>query len=113
MDSLKKLRDMAIELRWMLKNNPSPDILGEFLHRGWMLKKQLAKGVSNSKIDEYYEKALGAGATGGKISGAGGGGFLLLYCPRERQPELRDALKHLRELEFSFEPEGSRIIYVT
>lgn len=112
MDSLKKLRNMAFELKGMLNNNASSDILGEVLHKGWMLKKQLASSISNNKIDEYYKKALGAGALGGKVLGAGGGGFLLLYCPKERQPQVKEALNHLRELEFSFEPEGSKIIYV-
>ena len=112
MDSLKKLRNTAFELKGLLNNNASPDILGEFLHKGWMLKKQLASSISNNKIDKYYEKALGAGALGGKLLGAGGGGFLLLYCPKERQPQVKEALSHLKELEFSFEPEGSKIIYV-
>jgi len=111
MDSLKKLRDMAFALKEQLNNNASPHVLAEFLHQGWILKKQLASGISNDKIDRYYEEALGAGALGGKVSGAGGGGFLLLYCPKEKQPELRESLA-LRELEFSFEPEGSKIIYV-
>lgn len=83
MDSLRKLRNMAGELRGKLNNHASPDILAEFLHRGWMLKKQLASRISNNKIDEYYEKALGAGALGGKILGAGGGGFFFYIVPRK------------------------------
>ncbi|MFC1864236.1 GHMP kinase [Chloroflexota bacterium] len=110
-DSLKKLRDMAFELKGLLNNNTSPDILVEFLHEGWLLKKQLASRISNNKIDEYYETALSAGAVGGKILGAGGGGFLLLYCPKGSQPQVKKAL-NLRDLEFSLEPEGSRIIYM-
>ena len=112
MDSLGKLRDMALELKGRLNGNASSDILGEVLHQGWMLKKQLASGVSNDKIDEYYQKALDAGALGGKLLGAGGGGFLLLYCPRQNQPAVKEALNHLRDLKFSLEPEGSKIIYV-
>ena len=112
MDSLKKLSGMAFELKDLLNNDASPDILGEFLHKGWVLKKQLASSISNDKIDGYYEKALGAGALGGKVLGAGGGGFLLLYCHKGKQPQVKEALNHLRELEFSFEPEGSKIIYV-
>jgi len=112
MGSHKILRDMASELDNMLNNDASPNIIGKFLHKGWMLKKQLASNISNSKIDEYYSKAICAGAIGGKILGAGGGGFLLLYCPKERQQAVIEALNHPRELEFSFEPEGSKIIYV-
>jgi len=112
LNSLKKLRDMAIELKELLNNNASPNVFGEFLHKGWMLKKQLASSISNNKIDEYYEKALSAGALGGKISGAGGGGFLLLYCRKEKQTQVKEALNHLRELAFSFEPEESKIICV-
>jgi len=111
MDCLKKLRDMASELKGRLNDNASSDIFGEILHQGWMLKKQLASGVSNDKIDEYYEKAASAGALGGKVLGAGGGGFLLLYCPKQKQPQVKEALS-LAQLEFSFEPEGSKIIYV-
>lgn len=111
MDSLEKLRDMAFELKGQLNSNASPNVLVEFLHHGWMLKRQLANSISNNKIDGYYEKALSAGALGGKLLGAGGGGFLLLYCPKERQPRVKESLG-LRELEFSFEPEGSKIIYV-
>lgn len=111
MDSLEKLRDMAFELKRQLNNNASPGILGEFLHEGWLLKKQLANSISSDQIDGYYEKALNAGALGGKVSGAGGGGFLLIYCPKEKQPRVTESLG-LRELKFSFEPEGSKIIYV-
>lgn len=111
LDSLKKLRDMACQLKERLNNNASSDLVGEVLHQGWMLKKQLASSISNDKIDEYYAKALHAGALGGKILGAGGGGFLLLYCPKPRQQKVREAL-NLRQLEFAFEAEGSKIIYV-
>lgn len=112
MDCLKKLRDMAFELKKRLNNNAPADILGETLHQGWMLKKQLASGISNDKIDDYYEKALSAGALGGKVLGAGGGGFLLLYCPKQKQPQVKKALNYLLGLDFSFEPEGSKIVYV-
>jgi len=111
MASLQKLRDMALELKERLDNNAPLDIFGATLHQGWMLKKQLASNISSEKIDEYYEKALNAGALGGKVVGAGGGGFLLLYCPEERQTQVKESLG-LRELEFAFEPEGSKIIYV-
>ena len=76
------------------------------------MKKELASGISNDKIDECYERALSAGALGGKVLGAGGGGFLLLYCPKPKQSAVRKSLADLPVLEFSFEPEGSKIIYV-
>lgn len=112
MEALKKMRDLALELRDSLNSNSFPDILGQFLHKGWLLKKKLASDISNNKIDEYYEKALSAGALGGKIVGAGGGGFLLLYCPREKQLKVRQALSELTLTQFLLEPEGSKIIYV-
>ncbi|MFC1985401.1 GHMP kinase [Chloroflexota bacterium] len=109
---LKNMHDLAFNLRVHLNNGSSPDILGDFLHQGWLLKKQLANGVSNKKIDEYYQKALSAGASGGKIAGAGGGGFMLLYCPKEKQSQVSKVLKCLTPMEFSLEPEGSKIIYI-
>jgi len=81
------------------------------LHRNWEHKKQLASGVTDGQINELYEKALSAGALGGKITGAGGGGFLLLFCPGERQEDVRHALSHLTELPFRFENQGSKIIF--
>jgi D-glycero-alpha-D-manno-heptose-7-phosphate kinase len=86
------------------------DELGRLLDRSWQLKKQLASKVSNSKIDEIYGAACKAGALGGKIAGSGGGGFLLLYCPKEKQDEVRNVLK-LRELPFYFEQDGSKVIF--
>lgn len=111
-EHFKKLRDLAFDLKTELNNSTSPDVLGKFLHNGWILKRNLASGISNPRIDEYYEKALQAGALGGKLLGAGGGGFLLLYCPREKQPKVRDVLSELTLVDFSLEPEGSKIIYI-
>ena len=75
------------------------------------LKKRLAGGITNQTIEDCYQAALSAGALGGKILGAGGGGFLLLYCKKEHQDKAAKALASLRLLPFAFEPEGSRIIY--
>ena len=110
--NLREMRDMAVSLKDQLNNNATADIFGEVLHHGWQLKKELASGISNDKIDECYERALSAGALGGKVLGAGGGGFLLLYCPKPKQSVVRKALNDLSVLGFSFEPEGSKIIYV-
>lgn len=109
---LKKLRDLAFELKNSLNNNPTLDIIGEFLNRGWTLKKQMASGITNSDIDGYYQRALNAGATGGKILGAGGGGFLLLYCLERKQAQVKRALANLSPMSFSLEAEGSKIVYM-
>lgn len=87
------------------------DIIGDVLHHSWSLKKKLASNVSNNGIDEMYELALSAGATGGKIAGAGGGGFLLLYVPRHRQDAVRNALRGYRELPWLLEQDGSKAIF--
>lgn len=87
--------------------------LGPMLHEGWEKKKQMASTVSNRTIDGHYDAARRAGAVGGKVSGAGGGGCLLLFVPLPRQASVRRALtrRGLRELPFHLEPEGSRIIH--
>ena len=86
------------------------DEFGEILHSSWELKKTLASKITNPQIDEWYEAARKVGAIGGKITGAGGGGFLLLYCPKEKQDAVRKTLK-LRELPFRFESDGSKVIF--
>lgn len=85
---------------------------GEILHEGWMMKKQLAGSISNPVINEYYQTAIDSGALGGKLLGAGGGGFLLFYCEKEKQKRLRSALSDLVELPFRFENGGTKVIYV-
>lgn len=84
---------------------------GDLLHRNWELKRSLSKHISNPAIDEAYETARRAGARGGKLLGAGGGGFLLVYCEPELQPALRQALAQLDEFEFRFDLSGSSIIF--
>jgi len=74
------------------------------------LKKQLSSNVTSTEIDDIYQTARKAQAIGGKITGAGGGGFLLLYCPPERRDEVRSSLRGLRELPFLFEEDGSKVI---
>jgi len=87
------------------------DAIGHLLHRSWQLKKKLASRIPNGVIDQLYNNACQAGALGGKITGAGGGGFLLLYCPPERQDAVREALHQLQELPFQLEPDGSKVIF--
>jgi D-glycero-alpha-D-manno-heptose-7-phosphate kinase len=87
------------------------DIIGKLLHESWILKKQLASTISNDTIDAMYTAARHAGALGGKITGAGGGGFLLIYCPYEKREAVRAALHPLQELPFQLEPDGTKIIF--
>lgn len=87
------------------------DELGPLLHESWKMKRQLASKVSNSVLDDMYQKARQAGATGGKITGAGGGGFLLLYCPMEKHAAVRNALSELSELTFKTNAGGSQVIF--
>jgi len=85
--------------------------VGRLMQAGWEWKKQMAGRISSAAIDSLYERALDAGATGGKIAGAGGGGFLLLYCPPDRQPAVREVLSEMREMPFSLERDGSKVIF--
>jgi D-glycero-alpha-D-manno-heptose-7-phosphate kinase len=109
--ALRTMVKLAQELREALTANDLASF-GEILHQGWMEKKKMASGISNLQIDVWYERARQHGAIGGKITGAGGGGFLLVYAPPERHGEILRALPELRPVPFRFEPQGSKIIYV-
>lgn len=108
---LDKMRDQAEQLFHDL-TSLQVNKLGQALKDGWELKKSLAKGISDSEIDKIYGKAMKAGAVGGKITGAGGGGFLVLFVPPESHWSVRNALPGMKDLEFKIEPQGSKIIYV-
>ncbi len=88
------------------------DCVGSELDRTWKIKKDLAGGITNQEIDEMYNKALASGAIGGKILGAGGGGFMLLYVPKDKQNSVRNGLNNYREVPFRIDYQGSRIIFV-
>ena len=92
------------------KNNI--DAMGELLHENWMLKKSLATCISNPLIDETYEKAMAAGALGGKLLGAGGAGFMIFYVRPDQQEVVRAALSHLREMDFEMDNSGASIVHV-
>ena len=101
---------MTKELKLSFENNDI-DALGPVLKKGWEIKRNLANGISNPMIDSHYEKALAAGSTGGKLLGAGGGGFLLFYCPTEEVREnVRKSLSDLKEMEFEFDQAGCSIL---
>ena len=92
------------------KNNT--DAMGELLHENWILKKKLASGISNPLIDETYDKAMEAGALGGKLLGAGGAGFMIFYVKPEKQESVRKALSNLREMDFEMDNSGASIVHV-
>jgi D-glycero-alpha-D-manno-heptose-7-phosphate kinase len=85
---------------------------GLLLHEGWENKKKISSKISNSAIDQMYSVAIDHGAIGGKITGAGSGGFMLLYCDEENQPAVREAFTGLgiREMRFSFDFNGTRVL---
>ena len=110
-NNLVKMTELTYELKDALQNNDLTSF-GSILHKGWMLKRELANGITNPLIDKYYDIAMENGALGGKLLGAGGGGFLLMYVPKERQDKLRNALSDLSLMDFSFDHDGSKIIFV-
>jgi len=109
-ETLMKMRSQTSYLKDCFENR-GIDSLGEIMNCGWAMKKSLLSEISNKDIDEMYGKALKAGASGGKICGAGGGGFLLLCVSIENQNAVKDALKEYREFPFMLERYGSRIIF--
>jgi D-glycero-alpha-D-manno-heptose-7-phosphate kinase len=88
-----------------------PQRMGALLHQNWEMKSQMATGITNSQVDSMYQTALNAGALGGKLAGAGGGGFLMLLAPREHQNAVFEAMKDYRELPFMLERCGSMVIF--
>ena len=109
--NLVKMTELAYELREAVVAGKLDDF-GRILNENWLLKRELASQISNDSIGRYYDLAMANGALGGKLLGAGGGGFLLFYCPKEKQKRLRSALSDLWELPFAMESSGTKIIYV-
>ena len=103
------MRDLAGEAASGLRDGDVAT-LGSALNKSWQAKRALASGVSNSRIDDAVETALAAGAAGAKVTGAGGGGFLLVVCPLETQRVVREQLAPMKELPIKIEPFGSRVI---
>jgi D-glycero-alpha-D-manno-heptose-7-phosphate kinase len=109
--SLERMRDFAYEMQ-RLPMNGSLDAaaLGSILDQSWQLKRGLASTISNEKIDQWYERAMNAGALGGKILGAGGGGFLMFVAEQDKKDAIRAALSDLRDVPMAYEAHGSRIL---
>ena len=112
--NLKTMVDMSNEALNIIGDSTDAEFLPEFgnlLHKGWELKKELSSKVSNDVIDSYYDKAMKAGAIGGKLSGAGAGGFLSFFVPKEKRSSVKRALSELEELPVGVAKHGSSIIY--
>lgn len=109
-NNLHKIVDLSKQLRIELASN-NIDAIGDVLHAGWQYKKELASKISNDNIDGLYERAIHSGALGGKLLGAGGGGFLLFYVKDEKKRIVRKALSALFEMKFKFDNSGSTIIF--
>lgn len=109
--AMHKMVDMAYELKDVLEHNQIDDF-GRILNEGWLLKRSLANSISNPLVDNLYDQGMEAGALGGKLLGAGGAGFVLFYCPEEKQTAFREKMSAYTEMPFKFENYGSKIIYM-
>ena len=112
-DSLEKMKEMAIELRNCISDNKlNSHVLAQYLHDSWMYKRTLSPGITNPRIDQAYNTALGNGALGGKLLGAGGGGFLMLVVPKEKKAIIEKQLPDFYPLSVKHEPLGSRLLSI-
>lgn len=108
----KKIVELTHQLKHELEHD-NIDAVGKILDENWQIKKTLASGISNPKFDEWYDRAIKAGALGGKILGAGGSGFFLFYVPEKNQSKFRKEMKDLPEMEFKFDHLGTTTIFVS
>ncbi len=104
------MRAQANSMRDLLMNDGFTEDFGLMLHEGWQYKTHLASSITDPQITDLYNKAIEAGAIGGKLLGAGGGGFLLFYCDEELQPKVEKVLG-LRRVDFNFTTSGSRVLF--
>jgi len=108
---LRIMKDLVDESLSLLNGGGGLAAFGELMHEAWQAKRSLSPVVTNKEVDQMYEAARAAGASGGKITGAGGGGFMLLFVPPEKQDKVRETLHNLINVPFSFDHNGSQIIY--
>lgn len=109
-NNLLKMCELTKSMKRSLENNDLSDF-GDILNESWIRKKELSGSITNNIIDDIYSAAIENGAVGGKLLGAGGGGFFLFYCPKDKQKKLKEVLK-LKQLDFKFEHDGSSVIYI-
>lgn len=110
LDVLHAMREHAQQLQTMMRNGLDPLEFGRVLDSTWQFKRQLASNMSNERIDGWYERARSVGAVGGKLCGAGGGGFLLLVMAPRYREVVRGALRELMEIPIRYEAQGSRLL---
>lgn len=108
---MQKMVKLTYDLKKQLEDNNLNDF-GKILHENWLLKKEMSGWISNSQIDERYDKAMKAWALWGKVLGAGGWWFLLFYVPKDRQEDVYTALSDLKKVKFSFDASWSKIIFI-
>lgn len=113
LSTLREMRDMAAIMRDICISGAPLDDFGRLLHEGWLLKRSLGFGITNPLVDEWYEAARTAGALGGKLLGAGGGGFLFLVAPPEKHAGILSKLGNPKTLPVRFDPHGSRIVFIS
>lgn len=108
---LLRMREMVAEGSRILAGNGSLEPFGDLLHEAWQLKRSLGGAVSNSRVDQVYDAARRAGARGGKLLGAGGGGFILLFAPPECHAQVKESLQELLWVPFDFDAGGSQVVF--
>jgi D-glycero-alpha-D-manno-heptose-7-phosphate kinase len=110
--ALTALKELVLPMREALDTSDLGRF-GRLLDESWKIKKKVSSRISNPRIDQIYDAALARGALGGKITGAGGGGFLLLYCERQKQDAVRAAMREfgLKEMKFHFDLAGTKVVY--
>jgi D-glycero-alpha-D-manno-heptose-7-phosphate kinase len=112
MDLLRKMREEVYDLRTLCAGRRiNLEQIGKALHRGWTMKRRLASKITNTEIDGHYAKAIKAGAEGGKLCGAGGGGFLMFVVKPELREAVRQKLSNLKFVSFGYEVHGSRVLH--
>jgi D-glycero-alpha-D-manno-heptose-7-phosphate kinase len=107
---MSNMVSLAYDMRNLLEND-DVESLGELLNKNWQLKRQMTVDISDSQIDGWYSKGILAGATGGKILGAGNGGFMMFFAPKEKHARITKVMKGLQRVPFSFDNSGSKIIF--
>jgi len=107
---IKEMASLSYDLKYMFENDDL-DSIGELLDKNWKLKSQISSGITNPQIDDWYKKGINAGATGGKLLGAGNGGFIMFCVSPEKQQNVINSLKDLKRIPFSFDNSGSKIVF--